>query len=244
MAKDNDETRELSPLFGDSMVEVTDGSALMKAMEATADEGGRMGDISFMSFSGKRGVYSIGVDKREPGTQEPFLVAIPSFELGWMCWKGGKPAAKRMATITQPKITEPDMEEHGPFDDRRGEGWFRARAITVRSLETEEQCYFSINSKSGVSTLSDLQKEVLERMRAGQPCWPIVYFDREEFESQGYKNFKPLIEIGGWVTTEQVSSLANPDVNPMSLLEDAPEEEKEKIEEKKDAPAPKPRRRL
>lgn len=233
MAKDD--TKELVPVFGKS-VEVADTERLMQAMEETAGEGGRMGDVSFMSFSGKRGIYKIGVDGREPGAQEPFLVAIPSFELGYMCWKGGKPVSKRMATISQPKVAEPDPDEFGPFDEKRGEGWSRARAITCKSLDNSEQVYFSINSKSGVAALSDLQREVVARMKTGQPCWPVIIFDREEFESQGYKNFKPTFDVVAWVTTEQVSALADPDVDPMTLIEDQ--------QPKKEAPAPQTRRRL
>jgi len=194
--------------------------------------------MSFMSFSGKRGVYKVGVDGREPGADEPFLVAVPSFELGYMCWKGGKPVSKRMATISQPKVMEPDPDEHGPFDERRGEGWFRARAITAKSLENSEQVYFSINSKSGVAAMSDLQRDVLARMKAGQPCWPVVVFDKEEFESQGYKNFKPVLDVVEWIDTADVAKLADPKVDPMSLLSDQSESEPE------EKPEPKKRRRL
>lgn len=238
MAND-EEKKELAPVFGTN-VEVAETSRMMKAMEETAGEGARMSDVSFMSFSGKRGVYKIGQEGREPGAQEPFLVAITMFELGYMCWKGGKPASKRMANIQMPMVAEPDPTEFGPFDEKKGEGWFRARAITAKSLEEGgEQVYFAINSKSGVAVLSDLQREVMARMKAGQPCWPIVYFDREEFESQGFKNFKPVLDIAGWVSTEQVQTLADPDVNPMSLLDggDTPKKEEEK-------PEPQKRRRL
>jgi hypothetical protein len=236
MTKDDD-NGELVPIFGTSIMSAAESSKLVEAMEDTANEGGRMGDVSFMSFSGKKGTYSIGVDKREPGSQEPWLVAIPSFELGYMCWKGGKPISKRMATITQPKIAEPDPDEFGPFSEKHGEGWFRARAIVARSLENHEQVYFAINSKSGVAAMSDLQRDVLARMKAGQPCWPVVIFGEEEFESQGYKNYKPKIDVTHWLSTEQVEKLADPNLDPLSLLGDTPRD-------KEPAPAPQQRRRL
>ena len=236
--EEQEETRELAPIFGTSLIDVGEGTALMKAMEETADEGSRGGDVSFMSFSGKRGLYRIGVDGRAPGEDEPFLVAVPSFELGYICWKGGKPVSKRLAKITQPKIQEPDPEEYGPFKEKSGDGWYRARSITVRSLENDEQCYFSNNSKSGVANMSDLQREVLERMKAGQPCWPIVTFSMSEFKAQDQLNWKPDINIVHWVDTEAVEALADPDLDPMSLLADTETEEPEEEE----APAPKRRR--
>ena len=165
------------------------------------------------------------------------MVAITQFELGYMCWKGGKPEAKRMANISAPKIQAPDPNEFGPFDERKGEGWSRARAITMKSLENSEQVYFSNNSKSGVSAMSDLQREVLDRMRAGQPAWPIVKLGMEQFESQGFKNFKPTFDVIEWVSTADVQKLADPEVDPMILLEgsDASDDE---------APKPRERRRL
>ena len=238
MAKDDEQDEApREGVFG-PLVTIDEGERLLAAMEDTADEGGRAGDLSYMSFSGKRGLYSIGVDKREPGTQEPFLVAVTSFELGYMCWKDGKPVSKRMAKITQPKIAEPDPDEFGPF--KQGDGWSKARGITVKSLENEEQCYFTINSKSGVASLSDLQREVMARMKAGQDCWPIIYFGEEEFEAQGHKNFKPVFDVVQWVSTEQVQALADPDVDPMSLLSDGGKGK----QEPEDKPAPRRRRRL
>lgn len=225
-----DEKTEIT-LFG-GKVDIADAKALANALDDTADEGGRAGDVSFMSFSGKRGAYQIGVDKRVPEADEPFLVAITMFELGYMCWKGGKPVSKRMASVSAPKVAEPDPEEFGPFDTNKGEGWSRARAITARSMVNGEQVYFSINSKSGVATMSDLQRDVVARMKAGQDCWPVIVFGKEEFESQGFKNFKPTMDVIAWLSADDVNKLADPDIDPMSLL-DAVDE----------APAPEPVRR-
>lgn len=236
----NDEENVPAPIFGNTQIQVTD--ALLKALESTDGEGGRMGDMSFMSFSGKRGIYKIGTDGREPEEDEPFLVAIPMFELGWMCWKGGKPVAKRMANISQPKIPDPDLSEFGPFDDKKGEGWAKARAITARSMKHDEQVYFSNNSKSGVAEMSDLQSAVLERMRSGQPCWPVVVFGKEEFEAQGFKNFKPTITAVQWLDTEKVNMLADPEIDPMDLLDDNDDDPEPPKEDKAEAPRPRRRR--
>lgn len=223
MAKDD---KELVPVFG-STVSIADSEALLAALDDTAADGGRVGDISFMSFSGKTGNVSIGVDKRGLEDEEPWLVAVPSFELGWMCWKGGKPLFKRMANVSKPRIPEPDPQEGGPFDERRGEGWARARAITMKSFANGEQVYFSNNSKSGVAGMSDLQREVVSRMKEGQPAWPVVVISAEEFTANDYKNYKPVFEVIKWLSSEEVESLADPDVDPMSLLDEEDEPQKE-----------------
>lgn len=226
-------------VFGGA-VSVVDEEALARSLEDTQDEGGRMGDVSFISFSGKMGRYKIGVDGRSPNEEELWLVNIAGFELGWMCWKGGKPEAKRMANVSAPRVQEPDKEEFGPFDENRGEGWSRARAITVRSIESGEQGYFSNNSKSGVAVMSDLQKEVTARLKSGQPAWPIIMLGMEEFESNGFKNFKPIMDPIQWLSTEEVQELAKEGADPQAVLDGAggggaPVG---------DAPKPKPRRSL
>ncbi len=228
------EENAVVPLFGGGPVEITDVDALTRALEDSKDDGATGGnDMSYMSFSGKKGTYKIGIDGRAPGSDEPFLVAMHMFELGWMCWKGGKPVAKRMALITAPAVGTPDFTENGPFDASRGEGWTKSRAITVRSLQNNEQCYFTTCSKSGVSAFTDLQRDVLARMKSGQDCWPIVNFGEEEFEAQGFKNSKPVIEVVAWVSADDVQKLSDPDTDPMSLMDavDTP------------APAPTPRKR-
>ena len=230
-------TNEVS-VFGKPM-SLSNTDQLMKALEDTQDEGASNGDVSYLSFSGKRGTYKLGKEGRSPGEDELFLVAIPSFELGWICWKGGKPVSKKMANISQPKIPEPDHSENGPFDANKGEGWHKARAFVCRSIDTDEQVYFSNNSVSGVAEMADLQREVVSRMRSGLPCWPAITFGAEEFEAQGFKNSKPLMPVQHWVSTETVELMAEEGADIYALVTGG---EPEKIEEEQEAPRPQRRR--
>lgn len=225
-----------SPFGG--AVDIVDPEALAAALEDTQNEGGRDGDQSYISFSGKLGRYKIGADAREPGENEPWLLNIAGFELGWMCWKGGQPIAKRMANIQAPRVPTPNLEEGGPFDTNKGEGWAKARALTLKSLENDEQGYFTNNSKSGVAAMSDLQKEVTGRLKSGQEPWPVVILKMEQFESQGFKNYKPVFEVIAWLSMDEVKKLSDPDAEPMevfnALMSEGAQEE---------APAPTPKRR-
>ncbi len=206
--------------FG-GVIDLADDRALLAQMQETADVGARMEGVMFGSFSGKKGVYSLGTDKREPGEDEPFLVAIPLFRVGYTCWKGGKPVAQRMAGLREPKVMEPTDDEFGPFDDRKGEGWHLTRSFGCRSLETGEELSFSNNSKSGVAGIAALQKSIMERIAEGKPAWPIIYFGREEFESQGFKNYKPTFEVTKWLDRSDIVQWTG-DFDPMSWLDDAP----------------------
>jgi hypothetical protein len=173
------------------------------ANSAGNDPRGGAGDgSSFMNFSGKRGVYEIGQDKRTC-VDEPFLVNVGGFEDGWICWKSGAPKAKRMYPLGV-AVQEPDRNEFGPFD-KDGDGWYQAKSLVARSIENGEQVYFTINSISGVSAMASLQRSVTERMRAGLPYWPVVVFASEGFTAKGYKNYKPVMEIDGWLSDAQVA---------------------------------------
>jgi hypothetical protein len=212
--------------------DLTDEKALRDAVAADADVGSRADGLSFMSFSGKRGTYKIGLEEREPGKEEPFLLAVPLFKIGWICWKGGKPVAKRMAGLRQPAVPEPDMSEFGPFDSNKGEGWMRARSVQLKSMDNNEEVEFSISSKSGVAEIASMHKMVRDQMGEGAAYWPAIVFGREEFEAQGFKNFKPTMEVVKWLTTDEIKQWVD-DFDALSLL-DAPKEE---------TPAPAPARR-
>jgi hypothetical protein len=229
-------SNEIAP-FGGGKVALMDDKALLEQMQEDADFGARSGDVSYMSFSGKKGRYEIGVDKRAPDDDEPFLVAVPLFKTGYICWRGGKPISKRMAGMREPKIVQPDPDELGPFD-RDGDGWFAARSIGARSLANGEEIEFTINSKSGVAVMADLHRDILERLSAGEDPWPVVTFSMEEFEAKGYKNYKPIINVVKWLPTEEITRWTDDDFDPMGEWMSS---EAEKVEA---TPAPRRRRNL
>lgn len=211
---------EVTPLFKGG-TSVVSGANLAQRMAESAqnDPRGGSGDSLYLNFSGKLGRYTIGPNNRRVEADEMWVINIASFEDGWVCWKASRPAAQRMSNIfTGVPIPAPDPEELGPFDTRNGEGWHQAKAVTMKSLDNDEQGYFKINSKSGVSALAALQREIVERSQAGLACWPIVRLDNEEFKAQGYTNFKPVFHIDGWLNDENVVKLADPEADFDALL--------------------------
>jgi len=206
----NDEANVPS-VFG-GKVDVTDMKSLAQKAKASADNnprgGGAPSGSDYLNFSGKRGIFTIGQDKRRIENDERWVVDVTSFEEGWVCWKGGRPEATRMSNIyTGVPVAQPDPEERGPFDSNRGEGWFQAKAMVLKSVDEDQQGYFKINSVSGVGEMADLLEAFSERAAQGQPCWPVICLDVEEFESQGYKNFKPVFDIQGWLSNDQIKEL-------------------------------------
>ncbi len=173
------------------------------ADSASKDPRGAAADGSdYMNFSGKRGVYEIGTEKRDTTPDELWLVNVPAFEDGWVCWKDNRSVANRLYPLGTP-VPGVDTTEHGPFT-KDGDGWFQAKSLTARSIDTGQQVYFKINSVSGVSVFASLQKEITDRLRTGQPYWPVIGFGKEKFQARGYTNFKPTITVDGWLNDEQV----------------------------------------
>jgi hypothetical protein len=197
-------TNDVTSVFG-SKVGMMNPEALQEAMAQSAalDPRGAAGEGSdYMNFSGKRGVYEIGLEKRSTTPDELWLVNVPAFEDGWVCWKDNRTVANRLYPLGTP-VPPVDTTEHGPFP-KSGEGWSKAKSLTARSIDNGQQVYFKINSISGVSVFAALQKEITDRLRTGQPYWPVIGFDKEPFTAQGFSNFKPVIVVDGWLNNDQV----------------------------------------
>lgn len=221
------------PVFGGKVAVADVRSLAQKAAESAQNNprGGAPNGSDYMNFSGKRGVYTIGQQNRVIGTDELWVVDVSSFEEGWVAWKGGKPASTRLANIYNGvPVMAPDPQELGPFNTDKGEGWFQAKAMVLKSFDHDQQGYFKINSVSGVSAMAELIGAFAERAAAGEPCWPVLVLDKEEFEAQGFKNYKPVFDVKVWLSQEQMQQIADGE----SIYDVAPELDAE------DEPAPPP----
>jgi len=221
-------------------VAVADMKSLAQKAQVAAQNnprgGGAPNGSDYLNFSGKRGIFTIGKDKRQISSDERWVVDVTSFEEGWVCWKARKPEASRLSNIyTGAPVAQPDPEERGPFDHNKGEGWHAAKALVVKSLDGGEQGYFKNNSVSGVGEIADLMEEFSERAAQDQPCWPVVCLVPEEFDAQGFTNFKPTFEVQEWMSTEDLATLGQD--------EEDEDEDEDEIEEEEEPKAKAPRKR-
>ena len=184
-------------------------ASALRGAAADASGGGQLPEGGvYVNFSGKMGKYSIGQEQEDADPNEVWLVNVFSFEAGWICWKGGNPVAKRLGSIYEPPVPMPDVSEHGPFDPNRGEGWFKAKAFMMRSLDNGRQGYFATNTKSAVREFAKLEGEIARRLEESLPAWPIISLHKEQFTAQGQKNWKPVLEVVGWLGMKQVNKMA------------------------------------
>jgi hypothetical protein len=196
---------EVATVFGGAVKLKGNSAALAQAMAQSAAEDPRNNvDGDYLNFSGKSGRFVIGKDARNIEDDELWVANIAGFESGWVCWKGSKPVATRMASIQGIPVAEPDKNQHAPFGE--GEGWFQAKAMSLKSLDTNQQGYMRLNSISGVSAISEFQKLIAARMVAGEPAWPVFSLSSEAFKSQSYSNYKPVFDVVGWLSDEHVES--------------------------------------
>lgn len=195
-------------IFGGNKIGFKDKQTAAAALKGSAalDPRGLPDGSEYLNFSGKRGVYTIGKDQEDVDPEEWWIVNVYGFQDGYVCWKAGRPAARRMASIYDTPIPAPDPDEHGPFSDSK-DGWFQAKSMVLKSVDSGVQAQFSTNSKSGVSVFSGLIDLVADRMQNGHPEWPIVKLDKEKFTAQGNVNYKPKFHIVGWLGDAEVAEL-------------------------------------
>jgi hypothetical protein len=225
-------------------LELADGDAA-RALRRSADTGstggGGGGDFEFLSFSGKRGVYSLGRDKEDVDPQDLFIVEPFAAVEGWTCWKGGRPVGKHEWSAFEPgnALSYADLDDHGPYNEKAGEGWQQMRGIGLID-ERGRQIKFTLTSLSGRNVFSDLNNDIADQLEAGEPAIPIVCLGAEDFTAQGQTNSKPVIAVLGWVTRAEVEAYMADDGDMRALLDGGYAAE---VEDDEAEPEPQKRRR-
>ena len=195
---------------------VLSDDALADAIEqAQAAKGEAPRDTTFtqyLSFSGKTGVYALGKDRDDVDPEALFLVEPMAFTDGWICWKSSKPVDRvEWNYIDKGRaVAESDLQDHGPYNSAMGEGWSSLLGFGCVSLDKEmTQIKFSSNSVSARNSISDLHNEIKDRSRRGEAQIPVIHLDKEQFEAQGVKNWKPKFVVEVWVTRDSVGAYAS-----------------------------------
>lgn len=187
-----------------------DAKAAAAALRGSADDASTgSGDFEFLSFSGKRGTYSLGREKVTPDIDAIYVIEPMAAVEGWTCWKGGKPAGKHEWSTFEratKQIRAEELADHGPYNEKAGEGWQYLLGIGMFDIDNaDKQIKYSTTSVSGRNVVSDLNTAIADELIEGQDGIAIVQLDMEEFEAHGQKNFKPKIDILGFVSRDEVT---------------------------------------
>jgi len=209
-------TNDLMAFVSGNELPVLSDDALADAIEQaqqTTGEGNR--DTTFtqyLSFSGKTGAYALGKERDDIDPEALFLVEPMSFTDGWICWKSSKPVDRvEWSYFDQGRaVNESDLQDHGPYNSAMGEGWSSLRGLGCVALDNEmTQIKFSSNSISAKNSINDLLNEIKDRSRRGEAPIPVIHFDKQQFEAQGAKNWKPKFVVEVWLTRDSANAYAN-----------------------------------
>ena len=183
--------------------------AIEQAQQNTGESSANSAAVQYLSFSGKTGIYALGKNREDIDPEALFLVEPMSFTDGWICWKASKPVDRvEWSYFDQGgSVREADLQDHGPYNSAMGEGWSVLRGVGCVSLDNEAtQIKFSSNSISAKNSINDLLGEIKDRSRRKDAPIPIVHFDKQQFEAQGAKNWKPNFVVEAWVTRESATA--------------------------------------
>ena len=208
---------------GESLPAMTDdqlADALDRANEAygVSDTSG----IQYVTFSGKNGEYTIGKSS-ERDEDALYLIEPKSFIAGFKCWKGGKPVGVVEWSYFTPEraISVADLEDHGPYDERRGEGWKPLLGFGLVSTDGNNTALkYTTTTISACNAVKDLILEVGSRARNKEPSLPLVYLGAEQFTSRdGDTNWKPTFHAETWVTRPAFAAFFEGEMDLDALVE-------------------------
>ena len=209
-------TNDLMAFVSGNELPVLSDAALADAIkEAQAAKGEAPRDTTFtqyLSFSGKTGIYALGKDRDDVDPEALYLVEPMTFTDGWICWKSSKPVDRvEWNYIDQGRaVAESDLQDHGPYNSAMGEGWSSLLGFGCVSLDGDTtQIKFSSNAVSAKNSITDLHNEIKDRAARGEAQIPVIHLDKEQFEAQGAKNWKPKFVVEVWVTRESAGGYAN-----------------------------------
>jgi len=192
-----------------------DKEAAAAALQQSSQESSTgTGEFDYLSFSGKRGVYSLGRDKVEPDPDAVYIVEPMAATEGWNCWKGGKPVAKHEWSLYEratKAVREADLADHGPYNERAGEGWQFSLGIGLIDADTQRSIKFSTSSVSGRNVFSDLNLRIAEVMMEGGEGLAVVQLGATTFPAHGQTNYKPVIDVLGFVSREEAQAFFDVD---------------------------------
>lgn len=218
-------SKSLTSYLGDANLPAVSDDQLAGALMEQADDGqqGGIGTGDYLSFSGKRGVYSLGRNKEPIDPEQLYIMDPLSVIAGWVCWKGSKPVDRHEWSVLEAKtqgVKEEDLKDHGPYNTKAGDGWAQLRGFSCFACDKlTGQVNFTTTSKSGRNALFDLTTAIAKRSAMGEPTLPVFYFDMEEFTAHDQKNFKPKFDVESWATREQVGAYINGELTLDQLLE-------------------------
>lgn len=244
----NEKTGGALATFAASLPALDPKAAAAALRDSSREQSSGSGDGVYLSFSGKSGTYALGRDKKKPDPDAIYILEPLAAVEGWNCWKGGRPVGKHQWSVYERRekgVAERDLQDHGPYNLKVGEGWKPMLGIGMLDVDDPSTpISFTIDSVSGRNVLSALNDEVADMWEQGEDGIAVFKLGVDTFVAQDQKNFKPVIEILGWVSRAEVEAFMDDENATVDMLlngdlvtESAPVQQIEEEPEEEQAPA-------
>lgn len=207
-----------------------DASALAaqaKQMGAALDSGmndmpGGSGDVHYVQFSGKSGALTYGQQK-EPLDGVELVLEPTATKRGWVYWAGSSVAKKvEWNVIGGTPVAEHELPTDVPAATRQQDGW-QAQLILCFVDQDGMGYEMPLGSEGGRRAGKALLDEVIERMAAEEPFYPLLTVGVEQFTASGYTNYKPRFGVSEWLDPADVEAWMDAEAEQDALPEPEPE---------------------
>lgn len=218
--------KALTAYMGEGKLPAVSDAQVADALAGVVDDAGGISQagITFLGFSGKQGVYSLGRSKNDVSDDRLFIVEPTATIAGWTCWKESQAVGKHKWLATDAlrnpdvKIREEDLKDFSPYRKNSGDGWKPMLGIGLVELtDMTTSIEYSSTAVSAINGLKDLIQEMGERTKEGEPPIPVIWLGREQFTAQGQTNWKPTFNVDCWVTREAAMAFGAGDMTEDDL---------------------------
>lgn len=159
----------------------------------------------YLQFSGREGRYSVSTGSGNEPTDFPsgtkLYLNIMESRKGYVCWKDSKAVDRLDCPLTKALPPESSLEDHGPYDPEKRDGWKMFYNAFLKDIETGKQYQLQLSSPSATRAFGALLQDILEQAPLHNLFaeTPVIQLGVESFKSNGYKNYKPKLDLIEWV---------------------------------------------
>lgn len=188
---------------------------LLAGLGVTAAESKTV-NSEYLQFSGREGRYSVSTGSGNepsdfPSGTKVYLNIIES-KKGYVCWKEKKAVDRFETSLFKPLPAESSLENHGPYNEQERDGWKMFYNAFLKDVETGKQYQLQLSSPSATRAFGALIQEIIEQAPLHNLLaeTPVIVLGVESFKSNGYKNYKPKLDLVEWAKNPSAAAIAPP----------------------------------
>ncbi len=179
------------------------------------------GSGDFLKFS--KGEWLLGQNNEEQPLGRRLVANMSELSIGWIRWKDGKPAERRMGFLSQgfrPEARDALGHTDEALWDTDNDGkpqdpWTATNELPLADPETGEQMTFAASSKGGIGGIGNLCKAYGKEYRLQGDKVPVIELRRDSYMHPVYKKlYVPVLPIVAWVENGSVPAPAPAEEKP------------------------------